>query len=118
MSEGARKPLRTLGARPLDRTSTMKASRSILTAYHGMRCAERTSHAQVGHRHQLVLRSDRFRFSCARRVAPRHDWIDSFELIQTLGDMYTSWLVWVPIIAVIAGQAILLFLSVDTSQKN
>ncbi len=38
--------------------------------------------------------------------------------LKTLGDMYTSWLVWVPILAVIGGQVILLFLSVDTSQKR
>jgi hypothetical protein len=37
--------------------------------------------------------------------------------LKTLGDMYSSWLVWVPILALIAGQA-LLFLSVDTSQKR
>jgi glucan phosphoethanolaminetransferase (alkaline phosphatase superfamily) len=37
---------------------------------------------------------------------------------RTLGDMYTSWLTWVPIVAVVAGQAVLLFLSVDTSQKR
>ena len=33
-------------------------------------------------------------------------------------DMFSEWLSWVPIAAVIAGQAILLFLSVDTSFKK
>ncbi len=37
---------------------------------------------------------------------------------KTLGDMYTEWLVWAAIVALIGGQAILLFLSVDTSQKR
>jgi hypothetical protein len=32
--------------------------------------------------------------------------------------MYTEWLVWAAIFALIGGQAILLFLSVDTSQKR
>ena len=31
---------------------------------------------------------------------------------------YSEWLMWVPIIAVVAGEAILLFLSVDTTQKR
>jgi len=37
---------------------------------------------------------------------------------KTLGEMYTEWLVWAAIVALIGGQAILLFLSVDTSQKR
>jgi len=37
---------------------------------------------------------------------------------KTLGEMYTEWLVWAAIFALIGGQAILLFLSVDTSQKR
>ena len=37
---------------------------------------------------------------------------------KTLGDMYTGWVVWAAIVALIGGQAILLFLSVDTSQKR
>ncbi len=37
---------------------------------------------------------------------------------KTLGDMYTEWLVSAAIVVVISGQAILLFLSVDTSQKR
>jgi hypothetical protein len=38
--------------------------------------------------------------------------------LKTLADMYTEWLVWAAIVIVIGGQAILLFLSVDTSQKR
>jgi len=36
----------------------------------------------------------------------------------TLAEMNTEWLVWAAIVAVIGGQAILLFLSVDASQKR
>lgn len=38
--------------------------------------------------------------------------------MATLVGAYNEWLVWIPIVAVIAGQALLLFLSVDTSQKR
>ena len=38
--------------------------------------------------------------------------------LKTLGDMYSGWLVWAAIVALIGGQAILLFLSVDTTQKR
>ncbi len=37
---------------------------------------------------------------------------------DTLGDLYALWLTWLPIFAVLSGQAILLFLSVDTSFKK
>lgn len=37
---------------------------------------------------------------------------------DTLGDLYAMWLTWFPIVAVLSGQAILLFLSVDTSFKK
>jgi len=37
---------------------------------------------------------------------------------KTLGDMYSDWLVCAAIVVLIGGQAILLFLSVDTSQKR
>jgi hypothetical protein len=37
---------------------------------------------------------------------------------KDLSDLFAEWLVWVPIVAVLAGQAILLFLSVDTSFKK
>jgi len=37
---------------------------------------------------------------------------------EVLSDMYAEWLVWVPIAAVVAGQAVLLFLSVDTSFRK
>jgi hypothetical protein len=33
-------------------------------------------------------------------------------------ELFGEWLVWVPVIALVAGQAILLFLSVDTSFKK
>jgi len=42
----------------------------------------------------------------------------SASFFKTLGDMYAEWLVWAAIVIVIGGQAILLFLSVDTSQKR
>ncbi len=35
-----------------------------------------------------------------------------------LRDTFAEWVTWVPIVVVLAGQAILLFLSVDTSQKR
>lgn len=37
---------------------------------------------------------------------------------ENLQDLYSMWPIWVPIAAVIAGQALLLFLSVDTSYKK
>ena len=37
---------------------------------------------------------------------------------KTLEDMYSEWVVWAAMLAVIGGQAILLFLSVDASQKR
>jgi hypothetical protein len=40
--------------------------------------------------------------------------IFSGELLEMFGE----WLTWVPIVAVLAGQALLLFLSVDTTQKK
>lgn len=36
----------------------------------------------------------------------------------TLGDMYRQWLVWAAIVALVGGEAMLLFLSVDTSQRR
>jgi len=38
--------------------------------------------------------------------------------LKTLGDMYSEGLVWAAIVILIGGQAILLFLSVDTTQKR
>ncbi len=35
-----------------------------------------------------------------------------------LGETYSTWMVWVPIVILVSGQALLLFLSVDTSQKR
>jgi hypothetical protein len=35
-----------------------------------------------------------------------------------MGDMYSVWIVWVPVAAVLCGQVALLFLSADTSQKR
>ncbi len=37
---------------------------------------------------------------------------------RDLEDVYTEWLAWVPIAAVVVGQAVLLFLSVDTSFRK
>jgi len=42
----------------------------------------------------------------------------SSEFYESLRDMYSWWQTWVPIAAVLAGQATLLFLSVDTSFKK
>lgn len=42
-------------------------------------------------------------------------WQDFFEGI---GEAYSNWLFWIPAGAVLASQALLLFLSVDTSQKR
>ena len=39
-------------------------------------------------------------------------------LTRAIEDAYTSWLFWTPVGVVIASQALLLFLSVDTSQKR
>lgn len=38
--------------------------------------------------------------------------------VNDVWDVYGEWLSWVPIVAVLAGEAILLFLSVDTTQKR
>lgn len=40
------------------------------------------------------------------------------EFLQGALGAYREWLVWVPVIIVLGGQALLLFLSVDTSQKR
>jgi hypothetical protein len=42
----------------------------------------------------------------------------SQKVIGIYGDVYGEWLCWVPIAAVLAGQAILLFLSVDTTHRR
>lgn len=43
------------------------------------------------------------------------DWSDFSEGILAA---YREWLVWIPIVIILGGQALLLFLSVDTSQKR
>src|SRR5438105_12200375 len=43
---------------------------------------------------------------------------DLRELAKGLAAAYQEWLVWVPVVIVLGGQALLLFLSVDTSQKR
>jgi len=42
----------------------------------------------------------------------------SASFFKTLGDIYTAWLVWAAIAIAIGGQALLLFVSVNTSQKR
>jgi len=39
-------------------------------------------------------------------------------LVQGVENTYKEWMSWIPIVAVLVGQALLLFLSVDTSQKR
>jgi tryptophan-rich sensory protein len=38
--------------------------------------------------------------------------------LKDMRDLYSLWIVWIPIAAVLCGQVILLFMSVDTSQKR
>ncbi|HEV2298360.1 MAG TPA: hypothetical protein VGR72_07570 [Candidatus Acidoferrales bacterium] len=40
------------------------------------------------------------------------------DLIKGVGSALAHWLIWIPIVAVVSGQALLLFLSVDTSQQR
>lgn len=40
------------------------------------------------------------------------------EFLQGALGAYREWLVWVPVLLVLGGQALLLFLTVDTSQKR
>jgi hypothetical protein len=51
---------------------------------------------------------------------PMGGWGSPFsqEFCENLRDLYSIWQVWLPIAAVLAGQATLLFLSVDTSFKK
>jgi hypothetical protein len=41
-----------------------------------------------------------------------------WQFFHDLGEAYREWLVWVPIVIVLGGQVLLLFLSVDASQKR
>lgn len=40
------------------------------------------------------------------------------DILKGMGDAAGEWLIWLPVVAVLGGQALLLFLSVDTSQKR
>src|SRR5712692_321883 len=40
------------------------------------------------------------------------------DFLQGIGEAYSNWLFWIPAGAVLASQALLLFLSVDASQKG
>ena len=53
-------------------------------------------------------------------AGPMAGWNAAFsqDFKQSLGDLYSTWQVWIPIAAALAGQAILLFLSVDTSFRK
>jgi len=42
----------------------------------------------------------------------------SSELFKALRDVSSEWLLWLPIAVLVAGEALLLFISVDTSQKR
>lgn len=44
-----------------------------------------------------------------------HTWTKFFSAVR---ETYQEWLLWIPIAGILAGQALLLFLSVDTSQKR
>jgi hypothetical protein len=49
-------------------------------------------------------------------VAPQFPQWSKF--VEAMGDTLGIWLTWIPLVAVIGGQALLLFLSVDTTQKR
>jgi hypothetical protein len=49
-------------------------------------------------------------------VAPEFPLWSNF--VAAMGDTLSNWLTWIPLVAVAGGQALLLFLSVDTTQKR